>query len=171
MKTHLSLVSIPALNRALASLCTVALLLCACDEEPPPPNNPPSVVNAESYAQCERREGDFALTEISFVIEDLEGSDTLSAPYVEFGSLSLPMMTEAIPALTAEEVTAAEEAGEMVDACPVESCRMRYTWMYTPGDTESALIGCPEDAPQVFVRILDRDTNSKEFFLQPRRDE
>ena len=170
-----SLVSASSLTRALCLLlCLSMLMLVACGEDSPPPNNAPTVVTAQSYVQCERREGDFALTEITFVIEDLEGSDTLSDPYVEFGSLSLPMTADPIAAPTEEELAAAEESEESEDSvtiCPVESCQMRYTWIYQPGDSESALIGCPEDAPQIFVRIVDRNTNSKEFFLQPRRDE
>jgi hypothetical protein len=167
-----SLVSGSSLSRALSLLlCLSTLTLGACGEDSPPPNNAPTVVTAQSYAQCERREGDFALTEITFVIEDLEGSDTLSDPYVEFGSLSLPMTADPIAAPTEEETAAAEESENSVTTCPVESCQMRYTWIYQPGDSESALIGCPEDASQIFVRILDRNTNSKEFFLQPRRDE
>ena len=172
MKTlSFKLAKVMTSRRALLMFSVTTILLCACDEDPPPPNNAPTVIGSESFAQCERRAGDFALTEISFVIEDLEGSDTLSAPYVEFGSLSLPMEREAIAAPTPEEVVAAEEAGDMGPVCPVESCQARYTWTYQQGDSESALIGCPEDAPQIFVRIVDQDTNSKEFYLNPNREE
>ena len=172
MKTlPLKLTKLMTSRQALLLFSMIMTLLCACDEDLPSPNNPPTVIGAESYAQCERRAGDFALTEISFVIEDLEGSDTLSAPYVEFGSLSLPMVSEAIAAPTPEEVAAAEETGDTGPVCPVESCQARYTWTYQQGDSESALIGCPEDAPQIFVRIVDRDTNSKEFYLNPNREE
>ena len=139
------------------------------------------MIGSESYALCDRRDEAFALVEVSFVIEDLEGSDTLSAPYVEFGALQIPVEMEAIPAPTDEERTAFEEAqeaaGEMADnasmlpECPVESCRARYTWSYSPSDTDAALVICPEDAPDLLVRIFDRDTNSKEFFLAPQRGE
>ena len=168
---NLNSVILSSLRSVFISFCIPALFLCSCGEDAPPPNHPPTVMSTESYAQCERREGDFALTEITFVIEDLEGSDTLSTPYVEYGPLSLTMTSEPIAAPTQEEIEAAEASGSPINECPVESCQMRYSWTYLAADDESALIGCPEDAAQIFVRILDENTNSKEFFLQPRRDE
>ena len=160
-----------SLRSPLIPFCLSTLLLCSCGDDSPLSNHPPTVINTESYAKCERREGDFALTEITFVIEDLEGSDTLSTPYVEYGTLNLTMTSEPIVAPTQEEIEAAEASGSPINECPVESCQMRYSWTYRVADSDSALIGCPADAPQIFVRIFDKNTNSKEFFLQPRRGE
>lgn len=150
-----------------------ALSCLACgEEEPPPPNNAPTVVGAQSYARCELRERGYALTEVNFVIEDLEGSDTLTTPYVEYNYVSIGVDVEAIPAPTAEEMMAAEERGEELATCPVESCRARYSWSYS-NSTENAFILCPEgdDPITVSVRILDQNTNEKVFEIIPMREE
>ena len=150
-----------------------ALSCVACgEEEPPPPNNAPTLIGAQSYARCELRERGYALAEVNFVVEDLEGSDTLSVPYVEYNYISLGVEFEAILAPTEEEASAAEERGEEVAVCPVESCRARYNWSYN-NSPESAFILCPDTSEPftVSVRVLDRNTNEKAFEIIPVRED
>lgn len=145
------------------SLTMISVLSSGCEDEPPP-NDPPVVIVNQASAVCEPRDGSFALMDLSFVIEDLQGSDTLLTPYVEFQSIALQVESEKLPAPTVEERAAAVETGEMLPVCEKESCRVRYTWTYRAGDENSGLLFC-EDGDQLLIKIIDENTNELSFYL------
>ena len=149
----------------IGGLLTFGLTLTmfpACDDEPPP-NDPPVLINAGAEAKCELRAGLPALMSVRFTIEDLQGSNTLLLPLVEFNNIAIEMTPTPIPAPTPEEITAAMESGAELPVCGHESCRMEYTWDYQAG-ADSALIGC-EEGDRLFIRILDEDNNDKSAYL------
>jgi hypothetical protein len=158
-----------SLSTALLLILSGFTLFIACDD--PPPNDSPSVIGAEVSALCERKEGALALAEISFVIEDLQGSDTLIDPYVEYRNTSIPMEATSLPAPTSEELAMARESGEELNACGAESCRMYYSWIYDRNDEEGGLISCAEDGYPVSVIIKDINNNEKSFQIIVEREE
>ena len=163
---------LPVNNRLILGLIAfigMSAVTSACDD--PPPNTVPTIIGDEVFALCERKEGAQALVEINFVIEDSEGSDTLLTPYVEYRGVSITVEGEPIPAPTAEELSAAKEAGVNLSSCSVESCRMRYSWTYDRNDAESGLIRCTEDVEPVYVWLKDVNDNEQSFQILPEREE
>ena len=61
---------------------------------------------------CALRDGSDALSEVNFVIEDLQGSDTLLKPYVAYRNVSIPVTESSIPAPSSEEIAAAKAEGQ-----------------------------------------------------------
>lgn len=153
----------------LISLVCIASLIISCDD--PPPNNPPSIIGAEVSALCEREEGAFALVEVNFVIEDLEGSDTLLAPFVEYRKVPIPMEASPIPAPSPEELATAKESGVKLNSCGAESCRMHYSWTYDRGNQEHGLIRCAAEDEPVYVRLKDQNDNEQSFQILVDRED
>ena len=159
-----------------SAYCTLIFIILAMSSviigcEDPPANDPPTVIGSSTYARCERVEGEYGLSEIQFVIEDLQGSDTLVIPYVSYRNVSIEMTESTIPAATTEEISAAKEAGMKINACSKESCQMQYSWDYDRNDEASGLIRCEVNEAQVLVVIKDFNGNAKNFKINVLREE
>ncbi len=161
-KHHLSLF--------VSTLCLIlsSVFMTACGDEPA--NDAPTVIGRSTYALCSLRDGADSLSEVHFVIEDLQGSDTLLAPYVAYRNITIPVTESIIPAPTSEELSAANEAGTSLNACSVDSCQMQYSWTYNRNDEQSGLLRCDENS-QIDVIIRDINNNEKEFKIFVMREE
>jgi len=129
----------PALCAAL-SLGGVSLFGCAEDEPP----NLPSFVEGEAVMLCTQEGSAYYLSELSFVVEDKDGAETLLAPSVELSALSLPVESELLPA--------GEDEG-----CGVESCRVRYTWRFDASENGRVACGADEGALSALLTISDEN--------------
>ena len=147
----------------IQQLCVVLLTilgLMACGEGPA--NDAPNVIGDNTFALCALRDGAKALSEVQFVIEDLQGSNTLLTPYVAYRSVSIPMIEMTISAPSSEDIAAAKEEGLTLNSCSKESCQMQYSWTYDRNDEQSGLLRCDETS-QIDVIIKDINNNEKEF--------
>ena len=153
----------------LTSTLALSGSMLGCED--PPPNDSPTVIGSSTFALCERKEGNYALSELQFVIEDLQGSDTLVQPFVGYRNVSIPMSETAIPAPTSEELSAAKEAGQTLKTCSSESCRMQYSWTYERNDAEGGLIRCDATEAQVEVIIKDINGNERAFKITVMQEE
>ena len=134
--------------------------LIACGDGPA--NDAPTVIDANISALCALRDGADALSEVQFVIEDLQGSDTLLSPYVAYRTVSIPMTETIIPAPSTEEIAAAKAEGQTLNSCSKDSCQIQYSWTYDRNDEQSGLLRCDENS-QIDVIIKDINNNEKEF--------
>jgi hypothetical protein len=157
--------------RFSVALMLSLIALMGCEEDPPPPPPPNLPVLLDGQALCERRMGDYYLTEVSLLVQDYDGIDTLLAPSAELLSIALPLEPNPIPAPPPEEEEARREMlAEMAAGddeiteepiCMVESCQVRYVWRQS-NDEDSAPILCGADGKDVLIsiRVMDQDGHS-----------
>ena len=157
---------------SVISICSIVPLtilgLIACGDSPA--NDAPTVIGANTSALCALRDGADALSEVQFVIEDLQGSDTLLSPYVAYRTISIPMTETIIPAASAEEIATAKAEGQPLNSCSKESCQIQYSWTYDRNDEQSGLLRCDENS-QIEVIIKDINNNEKEFKIFVQNEE
>ena len=128
------------MSPVISSLALSACLACGEEEQP----NLPTFVESSATMRCVF-EGDTSyLSELSFIVEDLDGSDTLRAPSVELRSLSLTMEAEAL--------SPSEE-----ERCGLESCRVEYSWRFDAA--EHGRVSCGEDGASLTAQITISDEN------------
>lgn len=139
---------------SLASLCALA----ACEDPAPPANNTPVILDEELSLSCAREQSIFTLSALSFIVEDLDGAETLRQPSVELLAIGLPVTAEVIPAPTPEEVAAAKESGseDTRFQCKHESCRVRYTWRRDASMGDGKVF-CGDDGSALSVQIAIED--------------
>ena len=160
--------TIPDKASTISMFLSMMFFLTACDDGPA--NDAPTVVATNTYALCALRDGSDALSEINFVIEDLQGSDTLLQPYVAYRNVSIPVIENSIPAPSSEEIAAAKAEGQKLSSCSVDSCQMQYSWTYDRNDDQGALLRCDENS-QIDVIIKDINNNEKIFKIYVMNEE
>lgn len=138
---HLDL-SHRSIYTSLASAMLISLST-GCGEEPKP--NLPSFVEGSLELLCEIESGESYLSELSFTVEDLDGSESLLTPSVELRSLSL--MVEGEPLEVSEEES----------KCSVESCRTRYTWRFEA--SSQGRVSCGESGEELTATVTVSDEN------------
>lgn len=134
-------------------IAVIALGLAACGEEITVDANKPDLPAAPKV-QCREVNGQQTLDVVEFVVQDLDGSQTLLAPMVTVGSVRLEMTGEALTWDNAEI------------ECATESCQMRYSWERPNSGPEQ--IYCGEEGKSLTIEFFVEDEDG--FFTFGSRD-
>ena len=130
-------------------LLALMVPFAGCDEEPePPPPNPPQILNGS--LECRMLRGTYALESATFLVEDLDGVETLGEPEATVLTYQLSLTGEPIPAPMEGEGEGEAEG----PACASEACQIRYSWV-----RQEEVINCGEmgDALEISLRVEDED--------------